>query len=202
MPSFRRPSAATVQASVALVAALSSPAVAARLVTSADIQNNTIRSADVRDGELRSRDIRNGGIGVQDLAPGARNAERLDGLDAAAFQRRCSHGTIFAWATIAARASFPNAWTSDPTLVPSRYSCLGTPEVRRTSGGVYLVRVPGINLALTAAVATPYGALEGADNSIAVQRIQYEATTVWRVVIRDVAAGRAIEEGEFTVAIL
>jgi hypothetical protein len=198
----RRPAAGTVLGAAALLVALSSPAVAARLVTSADIRDNTIRSEDVRNGHIRSVDIANRGIARRDLSPGALNADRLDGLDSSRYQRRCAAGSVLAWVTVAGRAAFPNAWTSDPSFTPFRQTCTTFPEVRRTGVGVYLVRVPNVDILQTAVIATPVGGVTAADNSIAVSRVTFEGVLVWQVVVRDVDNGRTPEDGEFTIAVV
>jgi hypothetical protein len=51
------PAPATVVAAIALFVALSGGAVAATLVTGADIKNNTVGSADIRNGTITLRDI-------------------------------------------------------------------------------------------------------------------------------------------------
>jgi hypothetical protein len=197
-----RPRPATVLASAALLVALSSPAVAARLVTSADIQNNTIRSVDVRDGQLRSADIANGGIARRDLSAGALNADRLDGLDSRAYQRRCAPGSVLAWVSVAGSTTFPNAWTSDPAHTPFRQSCTTYPEVRRTAAGVYLVRVANIDILQTTALTTSVGGLGAVDNNVAVQRVMFEGVLVWQVVVRDIDNGRTPEDAGFTLAVI
>ena len=201
-PRLRRPSAGTVLGATALVVALSSPAVAARLVTSADIRDNTIRSEDIRNGQIRSIDVASRGITRGDLSLGALNADRLDGLDSSRYQRRCAPGSVLAWVTVAGRPTYPNAWTSDPSFTPFRQSCTSYPEVRRTGPGVYLVRVANIDITQTTAIATPVGGVTAADNSIAVQRVTFEGVLVWQVVVRDVDTGRTPEDGEFTLVVI
>jgi hypothetical protein len=66
----RKPSAASLLAFIALVAALSGSAVAlpgTSSVDSADIKNNTVRGKDLRNNDVRGRDIRTGAVGSSDL---------------------------------------------------------------------------------------------------------------------------------------
>lgn len=65
---------------IAVVLTAGTAAVAAPIVTSKDVKNDSIRSADVRDGTLLSRDIRNGGIrGAKDLKRSSVSRSRLSG---------------------------------------------------------------------------------------------------------------------------
>jgi hypothetical protein len=74
----RRPSPATVMAALALFISLGgvSYGMAAKQITSGQIQNNTIQSRDVRDGALQGRDVANGSVQSRDVRDGA-----LRGLD-------------------------------------------------------------------------------------------------------------------------
>jgi hypothetical protein len=79
---LRRPSAATVIASVALFAAVGGPAEAARLINGKLIRKGTVSSKQVKDRSLTTRDlsrsayatlraIPEGSVGAAQLTPGA-----------------------------------------------------------------------------------------------------------------------------------
>jgi hypothetical protein len=60
---------------LALVAALASPAIAAGMVTSAQIKNETVQSVDIRNGTIQGKDVRNGAISRAKLSAGAQNPQ-------------------------------------------------------------------------------------------------------------------------------
>ncbi|MGH2841471.1 MAG: hypothetical protein ACRDKY_11685 [Solirubrobacteraceae bacterium] len=64
---FQRPSASTVIASVALVAALGGTSYAAATITSGNIKNNTIKSIDVKNSSLRGIDVKNSSLTGADV---------------------------------------------------------------------------------------------------------------------------------------
>lgn len=61
-PTFRRPSAALVVASLALVMATGGTSVAAKLVDGGDIKNNSVTGKDIKNGSLTASDLRKGVI--------------------------------------------------------------------------------------------------------------------------------------------
>lgn len=68
MGSRVRVSPSMVVATIALIVAMAGTGVAAVLITSSQIKDNTIQSQDVRDGTLRSVDYRDGSVTPNDLS--------------------------------------------------------------------------------------------------------------------------------------
>jgi hypothetical protein len=68
---LRPPSASTVIASIALIAALGGTSYAASTITSSDIKNNTIKSADVRNSSLTGKDVKNSSLTSGDIKNGS-----------------------------------------------------------------------------------------------------------------------------------
>ncbi len=224
---FRRPQPATIIASLALFVALGSPGVAASLIKSQQIQNNTIRSADIRDRAVQRRDLAANALNTpretlrklnrapgrisSRLLPGGEgsgvNADRLDGLNSVDLVRRCTIGSVLAWVQVDASATFGAVYTRDPAKLPKQYNCAGPVEVRRAEAGAYLVRLPGIDLNGTVAVASAAGGGEGANNFVAVNRQQdVGGEVVWRVTIKDDLGGAggtgALEDSDFVLVVL
>lgn len=72
MGSRSRVSPSMVVATIALIVALAGTGVAAVLVTSSQIKDNTIQSQDVKDGALRSVDYKDGSVTANDLSASVR----------------------------------------------------------------------------------------------------------------------------------
>jgi len=68
---IRPPSASTVIASLALMAALGGTSYAAATISSGDIKNNTVRSADVKNNSLTGRDVKNSSLTSGDVRNGS-----------------------------------------------------------------------------------------------------------------------------------
>jgi hypothetical protein len=65
-----RPSAATVISLLALVMSMSSGAMAAALITGADVENNSLTSSDIRNDSLRTVDVKDGSLLSRDFKLG------------------------------------------------------------------------------------------------------------------------------------
>lgn len=72
MGSRRRVSPSMVVATISLIVAMAGTGVAAVLVTSSQIKDNTIQSQDIRDGTLRSVDYKDGSVTANDLSSSVR----------------------------------------------------------------------------------------------------------------------------------
>jgi hypothetical protein len=70
-------SPAVLVALLALTLVGTTTAVAAVVVTSRTIQDNTIRSRDIRDSTIQGRDVKNGSLGASDLAATAKGARAV-----------------------------------------------------------------------------------------------------------------------------
>jgi hypothetical protein len=70
----RLPSPALFVAALALLLSLTGTAVAAGLITSAQIQNNTVSSLDLRNNDVRSADLRNNTVASIDVLNGSLKA--------------------------------------------------------------------------------------------------------------------------------
>jgi len=70
----RVPSPAMIVAALALLLSLTGTAVAAGLITSAQIQNNTVSNLDVKNNDLRSADVRNNTLASIDVLNGSLKA--------------------------------------------------------------------------------------------------------------------------------
>ncbi len=68
-----------VLAVVALVIGVSSGAVAAKLITSADVKNGSLKSEDIKNGTLGTKDLKQNGINGNRLAKGTVNGAKLQG---------------------------------------------------------------------------------------------------------------------------
>jgi hypothetical protein len=96
-------------------------AVAAALVTSADIKNETIRALDIAPGAVTRSEVRNGTVGVGDLSTYVQRelaqqaqdgTDGLDGTDGVAALE--SENTSEVW-TIGPAGGFHSAWVACPT---------------------------------------------------------------------------------------
>lgn len=67
---LRRPSASTVIASLALVAALGGTSYAAATITGSDIKNSSLRGRDIKNGSLTGKDIRYSSVTTKDIKNG------------------------------------------------------------------------------------------------------------------------------------
>lgn len=67
---FRPPSASTVIASIALIAALGGTSYAASKITGKDIRNNSVTGKDIRNSSLTTGDIKNGSLRSKDFKKG------------------------------------------------------------------------------------------------------------------------------------
>jgi hypothetical protein len=99
---------ANVVATLALFLALGGVSYGAISIRSRSIVNNTVRTQDLRNNDIRSRDIRNRtiigrdvltntitGLQVREASLGkVADADKLDGLEPAAFRVRCPTGTV------------------------------------------------------------------------------------------------------------
>ena len=66
-----------VLAAVALVVGVSSGAVAAKLITGADVKDNTLKSADIKNGTLVTKDLKKGGVSADRLKAKSIGAGKL-----------------------------------------------------------------------------------------------------------------------------
>src|SRR4051794_18963747 len=64
---------------VALVVGVSSGAVAAKLITGADIKDGTVKSADIKNGTLVTKDLKKGGVSADRLKAGSVGNGKLAG---------------------------------------------------------------------------------------------------------------------------
>lgn len=67
---FRPPSASTVIASIALIAALGGTSYAASRITGKDIKNNSVTGRDIKNSSLTTGDIKNGSLRSKDFKKG------------------------------------------------------------------------------------------------------------------------------------
>lgn len=82
------------------------------------------------------------------IGEAAADADKLDTLDATAFQHKCKDGAFLAYAHVNASGTFSSTYTTDPTAVQNAYNCKSSTnevKVRRYSTGVYAVSLPGIS---------------------------------------------------------
>ena len=75
-----------------LVASTSAGAVAAKMVTSADIKNGTIQSQDIGKGEIRKSDIASDSVGASEIVPGSVNLKSLSDQAEAALASKITTG--------------------------------------------------------------------------------------------------------------
>lgn len=198
-------------------------AYAAATIGSEDVFDNSLRSVDIRNdtstnplGGLVGADLRPESVGTSEVANDSLtgtdtlesslakvpNADKLDGIDSAGFQRKCETGAIRGSVVIDGSADFPSTYTNQ-----SGFNCSGGAIKARRTGGessTYYVRFVG----------NPAGVAVGnafivADDAFAVQYITIarardplDGLMSFRVAVCQPFGGNCVSDGNFVLVVV
>jgi hypothetical protein len=132
--------------------AVTNKKLAARAVTGGKVALDTLTGANIKASTLGAVPNANHAIVADQAtaaanatnATNATNAAQLGGIAAASYQQKCTDGAIKGFVLVHGSATFPNTYTTDPSLVSSPFNCGGgIVEAKRNSAGNYEVKFVG-----------------------------------------------------------